>query len=185
MKLIKLQNKFILVSDERITDVRPHKGKWHLEKDNIINQFPTYLTDLSECKLIIAGIPELPITDLSLLKEEDCKRIGWVDIEKLAEQWFLINQYNQQDMIHSHRVAEYITTKNLWITSFKTAQSLNNKQFTLDDMNILANKLINWVVLQKNDDKDIQSKISEIIQSLQKTEWAVEVNEKNQITKIL
>lgn len=42
------------VSDEEIKDVRPHKGKWQVEKGYILNQFPTYLTDLSECKLVIA-----------------------------------------------------------------------------------------------------------------------------------
>ena len=42
-----------ITSDEEIKDVRPHKGKWHLEKENILNKFPDYLTDLSECKLVI------------------------------------------------------------------------------------------------------------------------------------
>lgn len=53
-------NQFVLVDkDTRITDVRPFKDKWHLEKGLIINKFPTYLTDLSECQLIIAASPEL------------------------------------------------------------------------------------------------------------------------------
>jgi len=42
-----------ITSDEEIKDVRPHKGKWQLEKGQILNQFPDYLTDLSECKLVI------------------------------------------------------------------------------------------------------------------------------------
>ena len=42
-----------ITSDEEIKDVRLHKGKWHLEKENILNKFPDYLTDLSECKLVI------------------------------------------------------------------------------------------------------------------------------------
>jgi hypothetical protein len=46
------QNIYI-TSDEDIKDVRPHKGKWQLEKGQILNQFPDYLTDLSECKLVI------------------------------------------------------------------------------------------------------------------------------------
>jgi hypothetical protein len=46
------QNIYI-TSDEEIKDVRPHKGKWQLEKEQILNKFPNYLTDLSECKLVI------------------------------------------------------------------------------------------------------------------------------------
>jgi hypothetical protein len=55
----------LIVSDEQIEDVRPHKGKFHLEKGLIINQFPTYLTDLTECKLIIA---HRPLTDAPILE---------------------------------------------------------------------------------------------------------------------
>ena len=56
----------LILSDERIEDVRPHKGKFHLEQGSIINRFPTYLTDLTECKLIIA---HLPLSDESILEE--------------------------------------------------------------------------------------------------------------------
>jgi hypothetical protein len=42
-----------ITSDEEIKDVIPHKGKWQLEKEQILNKFPNYLTDLSECKLVI------------------------------------------------------------------------------------------------------------------------------------
>jgi len=49
-----------ITSDEEIKDVRPHKGKWQLEKGQILNKFPNYLTDLSECKLVIMTTdPEL------------------------------------------------------------------------------------------------------------------------------
>jgi hypothetical protein len=43
-------------------------------------------------------------------------------IEQLAEQWFLINQYNQDDRIHSHRIPECITTKNLFIKGYTQCQ---------------------------------------------------------------
>jgi hypothetical protein len=55
----------LIVSDEQIKDVRPYKGKYHIEKGYIINQFPTYLTDLSDCKLIIA---HKPLTDAPILE---------------------------------------------------------------------------------------------------------------------
>ena len=55
----------LIISDEQIKDVRPFIGRHHLEKGLIINQFPTYLTDLSECKLIIA---HRPLKDAPILK---------------------------------------------------------------------------------------------------------------------
>ena len=42
------------VSDEIIKDVRPYNGEWQIEKGYILNKLPTYLTDLSECRLVIA-----------------------------------------------------------------------------------------------------------------------------------
>jgi hypothetical protein len=56
----------LIVSDEKINDVRPYKGKYHIEKGYIINQFPNYLTDLSDCKLIIA---HRPLIDAPILKD--------------------------------------------------------------------------------------------------------------------
>jgi len=55
----------LIVSDEHIKDVRPHKGKYHLEDGLIINKFPDYLTDLGACKLIIA---HRPLTDAPILE---------------------------------------------------------------------------------------------------------------------
>ena len=42
------------VSDEIIKDVRPYNGEWQIEKGYILNKLPTYLIDLSECRLVIA-----------------------------------------------------------------------------------------------------------------------------------
>jgi hypothetical protein len=52
-----------ITSDEKIKDVRPHYGKWQLETGRILNKFPNYLTDLSECKLVILT------TDQNLIKD--------------------------------------------------------------------------------------------------------------------
>jgi hypothetical protein len=56
------QNIYI-TSDEEIKDVRPHRGRWQLEKGHILNQFPNYLTDLSECKLVIMTTDQDLIAD--------------------------------------------------------------------------------------------------------------------------
>ncbi len=64
-ELIKTEDYLLIVSDEVIEDVRPYVGRYHLEKGNMIYQFPTYLTDLTYCKLIIAHLPlnEAPYLD--------------------------------------------------------------------------------------------------------------------------
>ncbi len=72
------QNIYI-TSDEEIKDVRPHKGKWQLEKGEILNKFPNYLTDLSECKLVIMT------TDQDLIKDG----VQAIDDEFL--EWFVNN----------------------------------------------------------------------------------------------
>ena len=77
-----------ITSDEEIKDVRPYKGKWQLEKGHILNKFPTYLTDLSECKLVILTTDPTLIADgvqaigdefvELFVKNPSCE---WVDIE--------------------------------------------------------------------------------------------------------
>jgi hypothetical protein len=63
------------LSDEVIKDVRPYNGRWQIEKDYILNKFPTYLTDLSDCKLVIAtnnqsiDIPKIINEKLQLVKD--------------------------------------------------------------------------------------------------------------------
>jgi hypothetical protein len=64
-EIIYTEHYALIVSDEHIKDVRPFIGRYHLEKGLIINQFPTYLTDLNECKLIIA---HRPLTDAPILE---------------------------------------------------------------------------------------------------------------------
>jgi hypothetical protein len=80
MKNVHLITKHIYItSDEEIKDVRPHKGKWQLEKGQILNKFPNYLTDLSECKLVILT------TDPDLIAEG----VQAIDDEFL--EWFVKN----------------------------------------------------------------------------------------------
>ena len=68
-----------ITSDEEIKDVRPHNGKWQLEKGQILNKFPDYLTDLSECKLVILT------TDPELIAE------GIQPIDDTFLEWFVNN----------------------------------------------------------------------------------------------
>ena len=68
-----------ITSDEEIKDVRPHKGKWQLETGQILNKFPNYLTDLSECKLVIMT------TDQDLIED------GVQSIPDEFLEWFVRN----------------------------------------------------------------------------------------------
>ena len=68
-----------ITSNEEIKDVRPHKGKWQLEQGQILNKFPNYLTDLSECKLVIMT------TNQDLIKDG----VQAIDDEFL--EWFVKN----------------------------------------------------------------------------------------------
>jgi hypothetical protein len=68
-----------ITSDEEVKDVRPHKGKWQLEKGLILNKFPDYLTDLSECKLII------------LTTDQDLINDGVQAIDDEFLEWFVDN----------------------------------------------------------------------------------------------
>ena len=77
--IYKIGKELFIISDEEIKDVRPHKGKWHLEKENILNKFPDYLTDLSECKLVIMT------TDQDLIKD------GVQEIDAEFLEWFVNN----------------------------------------------------------------------------------------------
>ena len=111
----------IIVSDEEIKNVKPYLGKWHLEK-GIINKFPDYLTDLSECKLIIAGLPNLPSIDFNGLEE----KFSIIDVEKLAETHALSHVGKKTD--------EFIFIKIAFQYGFNAAQSLNDKKYSLEDM---------------------------------------------------
>lgn len=68
-----------ITSDENIKDIRHHKGKWQLEKGQILNKFPNYLTDLSECKLVIVT------TDPELIED------GVQEIDDEFLEWFVKN----------------------------------------------------------------------------------------------
>jgi hypothetical protein len=89
------QNIYI-TSDEEIKDVRPHKGKWQLEQEQILNKFPTYLTDLSECKLVIMT------TDPDLIAE------GVQAITNTFAEWFVKNPSCEEVKVETFEVEDYV-----------------------------------------------------------------------------
>lgn len=93
-----------IISDEEIKDVRPHKGKWQLEKGEILNKFPDYLTDLSECKLVIMT------TDQSLdgVQAIDDEFLEWfVENPSCKEVEIEINSYMDKNISDSITFTDY------------------------------------------------------------------------------
>lgn len=110
--------------------------------------------------------------------------LGEVDVEKKAEEWFLINQYNQQDMIHSHRIPEYITTKNLWVTGYN--QAIQDNKDNID-------KILDFLILKMESiSQDMINKDSlhlgrfraykQIYETIKpKTEWDIEFDSQGKL----
>lgn len=115
----------ILVSDEKR---RVELNKFYYEPDNMQ---PVYsftretLPDEYYLQEVLAGIPQLPSIDFSVLSDDECKRIGWVDVEKLAEKII-------QDEKVAHELKHF--SKRLIVSVFKAAQSLSDKKYSLQDM---------------------------------------------------
>jgi hypothetical protein len=93
--LLSGQRNIYITSDEVIKDVRPHKGKWQLEKGEILNKFPNYLTDLSECKLVILT------TDQDLIEEG----VQAIDDEFL--EWFVKNPSCERVEVEKQMLCDY------------------------------------------------------------------------------
>ena len=152
-EIIYTEDYALIVSDKQIKDVRPHNGKFHLEKGYIINQFPTYLTDLSDCKLIIA---HRPLTDAAILKYvpllpefgkgDDVEKIADVlkvgstyrDYEHLVKRGIIIGynkaketyKYTEEDMINAAKYGyEFRDTTSFPEHKFEDSCINNTKQW--------------------------------------------------------
>lgn len=116
------------------------------------------------------------------ITKEDCDilTLGY-NVEKMAEEWFLINQYNQEDMIHSNRVAEYITTKNLWKTGFNAHKELvKDKLFTVEQVNSLVNSVLEFI--SHHEPSEFNEWYKKKLQKyLPKTEWDCTISTEGKI----
>lgn len=105
----------ILVSDEEIKE-----GDFYFKDGKILQWVKgtsvtyTHVHPSNYPKPIISGIEGLPKLDLSLI----AKGIGWVDVEKMADEVY----------------GDSMVGKGFWVEGFKAAQSLNEKKWTDDDM---------------------------------------------------
>lgn len=160
--IIKLKDKYLLLSDKEIKE-----SDWYFDSTDKEGLYPVYQRSqapkfYSGCKKIIAGIPELPSIDFSLLSEEDYKTIGYIDVEKLAYEYYTSNEhYRAADAFH-------------FSNGFKKAQSLNDKMFSLEDMREAIAEAWNSCEDNENGETFTQC-FNRIIQSLQQNVWDVEV----------
>jgi hypothetical protein len=122
----------LIVSDEHITDVRPHKGKYHLEDGLTINKFPDYLTDLGACKLIIAHRPlgDAPILGGVPLLTEFSKED---DVAELALRTYPFGNSERNALITGYNKAKetYKYTEDdltaVWNIAFNEGMSLDDE----------------------------------------------------------
>lgn len=122
----------LIVSDEHIKDVRPHKGKYHLEDGLTINKFPNYLTDLGACKLIIA---HRPLTDAPILegvpllpefsKEDNVAELAFKTYPfGNSERNALITGYNKAKETYKYTEDDLIA---VWNVAFEEGVSLDDE----------------------------------------------------------
>ena len=134
----------LIVSDEHIKDVRPHKGKYHLEDGLTINKFPDYLTDLGACKLIIA---HRPLTDAPILEGVP-----------------LLPEFSQEDAVVELALRTYPfgnSERNALITGYNKAKE--TYKYTEEDLI----KAIDMATTRRHEDTVLFFRSDEIIQSLQ------------------
>lgn len=129
LQLIMLPNP-IVVSSERIKINQQYLTSdyrvvnWHEDFEDDVIKNPIHWKNIIP-KPIIAGIPSLPTIDFSALSDEDVKKIGWVDVEKLA------TKYATNPGMMSYVFPD---KKEGFVEGFKTAQSLNDKKYSEEDM---------------------------------------------------
>ena len=156
-KIIYTDNYALIVSDEHIKDVRPHKGKYHLEDGLTINKFPDYLTDLGACKLIIA---HRPLTDAPILKGVPLlpEFIQDDDVEELAKDKF---PYLGSEQVKSDQNRHTDTLRH----GFKTGYNKAKETYKYTEEDLI--KAIELAQTPLDYDYDQYPFIDEVIQSLQ------------------
>lgn len=133
-KLIMLPNP-IVVSDEEIKEgdcgilyskgIKGVGSDWNQFKHDGSNKSKLFSIARDSYK-IVAGIPELPSIDFSGLSDDDCKKIGWIDVENLGGRWATLQTTRSTDY--------WRAISNAYSQGFKSAQSLNEKKYSLEDI---------------------------------------------------
>jgi hypothetical protein len=131
-----------ITSDEEIKDVRPHNGKWQLEKGQILNKFPNYLTDLSECKLVILT------TDPELIAD------GVQSIDDTFLEWFVENPSCESVEISYGVLKPFQSTDKGYMIHLPDNEVLGEpKQETLEEIEKNIDRE-EWINFFKNNSKE-------------------------------
>ena len=150
----------ILVSDENI------EAKTHYLTKDLTFAKGSVSVPKNLGRKIIAGIEGLPKIDLSLIAE----KIGWVDVEKLAEEKYPIQKGGSAWMPTTHDCIQ-ANKQEGFIEGFKAAQSLNEKKYSENEMIDFHN----FVFRHPNQYLTMGEYLNEFKQSIKPKEYLVEV----------
>jgi hypothetical protein len=135
-QLIVLPEYNVIISDEKIK-----KGDWYYTEPfcNLsIRKCEDDRYDFTHCKKIISGTPELSSINYSALSEDDCKKIGYVDIYKIAEE-----KLKSHPDFKTEGFSDYQNGRlNGIVEGFELFQSLNDKKFSLEDIEKVWNMFV-------------------------------------------
>lgn len=171
MRLFKLTEGYILTSDEVIKE-----GELGFSINDATYTHHNHL-GVDYGKKIIASTfhPKLHKIDFSDLSEENCKKIGWFDVEDMARRWCTMQTTRSTDYWRS--------MVSVYIEGFQKAlELLSEKRFTEEDMvsifhmghQVGMNTLLS--IQQGKVEPDVEKIRNETIQSLsQPKSWEVEV----------
>ncbi len=116
----KINDNIYITSDEEIKDVRQYNGEWQLEKGQLLNKFPVYLSDLSECKLVIMT------TDQDLIAD------GVQPIDDNFLEWFVKNPSCEEvKVVYSLDTTDGIS---VFMYSYKIILPTDNPETLPDDL---------------------------------------------------
>lgn len=151
--LHKIKKEFVLTSNEKCSQIY---SDFYFENYEIYKFSETCLDDLTEISFPIIAQQEQ--IDFSSLTEEEQKKIGWYDVEKLKK---------QQGFSGSH----YFCYEEGFIEGFQKAQELlSDRRFTLEEM-------FNLMELLRDTESRImfEVKTRRYIESLSQKSWKVEI----------
>jgi hypothetical protein len=172
--LYKLKEGYVLCNNEDIkdNDIVLVNKKWH---DNVLRIFTTVFGGTKEgCKKVLSQSP-----DFSLLSEEDVKRIGWFDVEKVIKEHMGLLQMvvvPVEPVVHFESLKE-IFQKALELTADRRFTEDDIKQAYYQGRKDAVNSVTNKLDFINPDD---------YIKSIsQPKSWEVEYKEENGVYKVL
>jgi hypothetical protein len=145
--LVKLGDGFIIISDEHVKECDLFLQS-NAEGNNYIVEASYIKEEMGEKGKIISSsfditlfdkLHELPKIDFSELSEKDCKKIGYIDTERLAEDIYREFPCNPKDKPewHFNRDVHCFKKRKAYVNGCKKIlEFTSDKLFTLDDIRV-------------------------------------------------